>query len=266
MATAINVLSFLLYLISFGIFLRAIKQQQKPSKSIVTLLTCICLISHGLGIELLAHNSESIDIHIFKMLSLIVWITVLIVFVTAFLSPVQSLYLFLFPIAAGSIAISLLPHEETPLATDLGIGLIFHIVLSIVAYCLIGIATFQALLWSWQNQRVKQHKMTGAMKLLPPLQTMEQLMFNVLWVGEILLLAGITLGFVFVDHIFEQQLIHKTVLSLLASLVFAIILWGRVVNGWRGALAVKWMLGGYSLLMLSYFGTKVVIELLLVRY
>ena len=264
MATAINVISLFLYLVSFGMLLREIKQQQIPSKALVVSLVSACLLTHAVGIELLAHNSESIDIHIFKMFSLIVWITLFIVFLTAFFSPVQSLYVFLLPIAAGSVAVSLLPHKETPLATDLGVGLIFHIIFSIVAYCLIGIATFQALLWSWQNQRVKQHKMIGAMKLLPPLQTMEQLMFTVLWVGEILLLAGITLGFAFVDQIFEQQLIHKTVLSLLACLIFAIILWGRVVNGWRGALAVKWILGGYSLLMLSYFGTKVVIELLLV--
>ncbi len=62
---------------------------------------------------------------------------------------------------------------------------------------------------------------------------------------------------------FGQRLVHKTILSCLAWTVFAVLLFGRWQFGWRGRKAVHWTLGGFAILVLAYFGTKVVIEVLL---
>jgi ABC-type uncharacterized transport system permease subunit len=59
--------------------------------------------------------------------------------------------------------------------------------------------------------------------------------------------------------------VHKTVLSILAWWVFAILLWGHWRYGWRGRTAIRWSLSGFVVLMLAYFGTKLVIELILKR-
>ena len=72
-------------------------------------------------------------------------------------------------------------------------------------------------------------------------------------------------GFVFLDDMLAQHLAHKTVLSILAWLVFAGLLAGRWLAGWRGQLAVRWTLGGFLSLMLAYFGSKMVLELILGR-
>ena len=55
----------------------------------------------------------------------------------------------------------------------------------------------------------------------------------------------------------------KTVLSLVAWAFFAVLLYGRWRYGWRGRLAVRGALAGYALLVLAYFGSKLVLELIL---
>ncbi|EDN66789.1 Cytochrome c assembly protein [Beggiatoa sp. PS] len=72
-------------------------------------------------------------------------------------------------------------------------------------------------------------------------------------------------GMVFLEDIFAQHLVHKTALSIVAWCVFAILLFGRWRYGWRGKTAIRWTLSGFVALMLAYFGTKMVLELILHR-
>jgi len=70
-------------------------------------------------------------------------------------------------------------------------------------------------------------------------------------------------GVIFVEDLFEQHLVHKTVLSIAAWIVLGTLLLGHQLYGWRGKKAVRWTLGGWALLLLGYFGSKVVLELIL---
>ena len=54
-------------------------------------------------------------------------------------------------------------------------------------------------------------------------------------------------------------------LWILAWLVFAALLLGRARYGWRGRVALRWLLAGSVLLLLAYLGTKFVLEVLLGR-
>ena len=69
----------------------------------------------------------------------------------------------------------------------------------------------------------------------------------------------------FVENLFAQHLMHKTVLSILSWLAFGALLVGRRRYGWRGATAVRWTLAAMALLVLAYFGSKAVLELVLHR-
>lgn len=101
------------------------------------------------------------------------------------------------------------------------------------------------------------------MRRLPALNTMEQQLFGMLWLGFALLSVGLLTGLVFVDDLLAQHLVHKTTLSVVAWVVFGTLLVGRWRLGWRGQTAVRWTLGGFAALMLAYFGSKFVLELLL---
>ena len=85
------------------------------------------------------------------------------------------------------------------------------------------------------------------------------------WAGIILLTLSIASGLIFLDNFFAQHLAHKTVLSLLAWIIFTTLLVGRYRFGWRGMRAVRWTLGGCGLLVLAYFGSKFVLEVVLNR-
>jgi ABC-type uncharacterized transport system permease subunit len=95
---------------------------------------------------------------------------------------------------------------------------------------------------------------------LPPLQTMERLLFQLIFFGFFLLSLTLVSGLIFVHNLFAQHLVHKTVLSFFAWLIFGLLLWGRMRHGWRGRTAIRWALSGYTALVLAYFGSKLVLE------
>ena len=83
--------------------------------------------------------------------------------------------------------------------------------------------------------------------------------------GFVLLGATLLTGLLFVQDLLAQHLMHKTVLSLLSWLVFGVLLLGRWRQGWRGRTAVHWTLAAMALLVLAFFGSKFVLELVLQR-
>jgi ABC-type uncharacterized transport system permease subunit len=94
---------------------------------------------------------------------------------------------------------------------------------------------------------------------------METLLFQMIGGGFIALSFSLLSGIMFLDDVFAQQLVHKTVLSIAAWAVFGVLLWGRWRHGWRGRTAIRWTLSGFAALVLSYFGSKLVLELILQR-
>ena len=90
-------------------------------------------------------------------------------------------------------------------------------------------------------------------------------MFKLITAGFILLTISLLSGIMFINDIFAQHLVHKTILSIMTWLVFGVLLFGRWRYGWRGSLAVRLTLAGVILLVLSYFGTKAVLEIILGR-
>jgi ABC-type uncharacterized transport system permease subunit len=101
------------------------------------------------------------------------------------------------------------------------------------------------------------------MLILPPMQVMEDLLIQFILFGFFLLSLSLATGFMFLHNIFAQHLVHKTVLSILAWLIFGSLLWGRWSFGWRGRKVIYLTLGGFILLLLAYFGSKLVLELIL---
>jgi len=102
------------------------------------------------------------------------------------------------------------------------------------------------------------------MRTFPPLQSMEALLFELIWAGEIMLTLSLLSGFVFYEDFFAQKLLHKVAFSLVAWAFFGVLLWGRQFQGWRGKTAARWTWAGFIAIVLGYVGSKVVLEFLLV--
>jgi len=171
----------------------------------------------------------------------------------------------LLPLAALSIALMFAYPSQRKLESSGAWQLDLHIVLSVIAYSLLGIAALQAIVLAIQDSHLRNRHPGGIIRALPPLQVMESLLFQLIVIGFIFLTLALLTGILFLDDIFAQHLVHKTVLSICAWAVFGTLLWGRWRFGWRGQTAIRWTLGGFVVLMLAYFGSKLVLELILKR-
>jgi ABC-type uncharacterized transport system permease subunit len=230
----------------------------------VKILGAVAIILHGITTFQLFQVADGFNLGIYPMLSLMMLSIVAIVLISSFRRPVDNLFTVLFPIAMVTIVMELTLTSEYVPRSELSGGIFSHIALSIIAYSLLTIAAAHALLLSFGDNLLRNHSLV-ILRNMPPLETMEHLMFEMIWVGMIFLTLSIGSGFAFLENISSPGLIHHTVITLAAWVVFTILMWGRYQLGWRGAIASRWTLCGFVLLVLGYFGSKVALELVLGR-
>ncbi|MFC6670126.1 cytochrome C assembly family protein [Marinobacterium aestuariivivens] len=252
----------LFYLAATVLQWRILKGQARPSRNLIRGLGLAGVAAHTVSVYLVLHQDAGINLGFFSTGSLIAWLIAALVLISSLRQNIDNLFIGVFPLAIASLLTASL-DPATSLQHHYGPGLIVHILLSILAYSIFTIATLQALLLWRQNVALKQHHTRGLVASLPPLQTMERLLFEMLWTGFILLSASLISGFLFVEDLFAQHLVHKTTLSILAWIVYGILLGGHALLGWRSLRAIRWTIGGFIALMLAFFGSKLVIEFLL---
>jgi ABC-type uncharacterized transport system permease subunit len=141
-----------------------------------------------------------------------------------------------------------------------------HIVLSTFAYALLTIAAAMSVALALLDRRLRSRKPLGSLAILPSVEALESGTFYALGAGFAVLTLALFSGFIFVEDMFAQDLSRKTILSCLAWVVFAVLLFGRWRFGWRGRTAMRWTLSGFALLGLAYFGSKLVLESILGRH
>jgi ABC-type uncharacterized transport system permease subunit len=202
----------------------------------------------------------AITIGINEALSLFTWQSALLLWALCFREPLRMMGAAIYPIAgAAAVLAAVLP---TP-ASDIAIGdwkARSHILLSLFSAGLLTLAAVHACLLAAQERLLQRHQLTGLARSLPPLQTMERLLFQLITIGFFLLSLTLLSGLWFIRDWLAQHLAHKTVLSISAWLIFGVLLWGRLRHGWRGRTAIRWTLAGYVTLVLAYFGSKLVLE------
>lgn len=231
---------------------------RKPPRSRNQLIGLIAFISHSFSVYLVLHQPSGINLEVVSVGSLISWLVAGLVLLSSLRQNIDNLFIGVFPMAAVTALLAWTAGSEAGKMYES--GLIAHILLSILAYSIFTISVLQAILLSRQEAALKQHHTRGLIASLPPLQTMERLLFEMIWTGLILLSASLVSGFIFLEDLFSQQLVHKTVLSILAWLFYATLLFGRITFGWRSNTAVRWTIAGFIILALGFFGSKAVIE------
>lgn len=197
------------------------------------------------------------------VLSMTVWLVITVHTVESRLVPVPAVRQWLG--LAGAVAVLLaavFPGELRPLSSALAP---LHFALGVGSYGLFGAAVVHAVMLDAAERRLRGGAAAGrapapgrAMGL--PLLQLERLTFRFVEAGFAVLTATLLLGAVTAAH---WRWDHKTVFSLLAWGVFAALLAGRRLRGWRGRLATRWLYAGAVLLLLAYAGSRFVVEVLL---
>ncbi len=264
-ATLFAPLCALLYLAATGMQLLRISQREQAVGRGVLVVGLAALVLHGAVAIDSVFREGGVSLGFFKISALIFLVINIACLASLVRRPLQNLLVALFPLSALAVLVSTFAPDTTAMQTDLGGGMVLHITSSILAYAVLTLAAIQSALLALQDHQLKQRHTRGIVQILPPLQLMETMLFELLWIGVVLLTLAILSGFVFVEDLFAQHLVHKTVLTILAWLLFSTLLWGRFQLGWRAATAVRLTLAGFALLMLAFFGSKLVLELVLER-
>ena len=203
------------------------------------------------------------DLHFFAALSLVGLGMAALTSVYGAGGRMAALGVIVFPLAGASLLAYGTQGHGHPEALDWRLQL--HAWCALLAYATLAVAALLAILLWAQERALRRRELHGWLRALPPLTELESLLFRTIAVGFVLLAATLLTGVLFVEDLLAQHLIHKTVLSVLSWLAFGALLLGRWRYGWRGATAVRWTLAAMALLLLAFFGSKFVLDLLLDR-
>ena len=235
------------------------------NKSRLLIPGTLAVLLHAVALYYAILDSAGVNLSVTNAASLVAWLVALLLLLATVTKPLENLAVVLLPLAALALTVQWLLPGIRLISADTPLGLQVHISLSVIAYSVFTIAAIQALMLAQSERQLRTKRALIPLNVLPPLQTMEDLLFQLIWLGFFLLTLGLVSGFMFVENLFNQHLTHKTILSCLSWLVFGVLLWGRHRSGWRGRIAVGYTLGGFALLLLAFFGTKIVLELILHR-
>lgn len=263
--TLLSLTAIICYLSGGALSIRYSRQTQQVTNKYPGLfaLTLAALACHGIALHSIALGNGGINLGIFNAASLVALCISLCLALILPWKPMLSLGAVVFPLTAIFVALTQWMPNSGQFTQDIPLIIQLHIALSIFAYSLFAIASLQAIYLATAHHRLKTHR--PILHFLPPLPAMESTLFQLTGIAFVLLTGSLILGGVAINNIGEQHLAHKIVFSILAWIVFATLIVGRLRFRWRGHRAVKYVCAGFILLALAFFGTKLVLELILQR-
>lgn len=241
-------------------------------------LLFVALAAHGVLLHTTIFPRDAMVFGFAFALSAMFWLGSAIYWIESFFLPLDGLRLLVLPLACVSSLMPLafggvrvLPYAAAPLFK-------LHFIIANIAYGLFAIAALHAVLMLFAERRL--HALRGALErraaagwlagwldTLPPLLTLEKLLFRMISAGFVLLTLTLVSGALFSEQLVDRALTfdHKTVFAILSWFMFGALLTARKISGWRGRAALRWVLASFAALLLAYVGSRFVFEVLLHR-
>lgn len=257
----IVLIATVLYLAASAMLVRAVRLDTPPGDARWLLPAIGGVLLHGMSHGLEWRTLGAAELHFFAALSLVGLGMAMLTALVGAAGRMAALGVVVFPIAALTlVGYATHAHSSNSL---LDWRLQLHAWFALLAYATLAIAALLAVMLWLQERALRRRQLRGWLRALPPLVELETLLFRTIAVGFGLLTATLLTGMLFVDNLLAQHLVHKTVLSVLSWIAFGALLLGRWRQGWRGNVAVRWTLAAMALLVLAFFGSKFVLEVLL---
>jgi len=258
----IAIIAIILYLISGSLLAVKLRSHLNKStainKRVFLSIWAVALLLHAIVLYYPLVLDAGLSIGMITAASHIIWLASLLLLITTITHNIEALGLFILPLTAFTLLLqqTITPNAANVIQINTGLGI--HIFSSLIAYSMLMLASIQAALLAEQNNHLHNHKPTGFIRTLPALQDMESLLFRFISLGVLLLTIALVTGFIYLDNLFGQGIAHKTILSIIAWFIFSTLLIGHIKFGWRGRTAIRWTLSGFFVLMIAYFGSKLV--------
>jgi len=249
---------------------RHLAQAPEPASSATAIarwLPALALAGHAVLVSSVVFAGGSVDLSLANALSAVAGLIALFAWLGSRAGTLPGVAVIALPVAAVAALLPLLfanPHRMS-LSDEPWAAL--HIAVALTAYAMLIVAGLQALLLMGFQRRLHRGVAVRGAAEMPPLLTLERFLFRLVSLGYALLTLTLLSGIVFSEELFGKPLTltHKVVFSVLGWLVFGALLVGRYRYGWRGKVALRWILVGSVLLLLAYIGSKFVLEAILHR-
>ncbi len=223
------------------------------------ILFCIsmpAIILHSFILHWTIDTNIGQNLSLFNLISLVSWLVALLVLLITLVKPIENLTLLVFPVAIFAVSLAQFIPGHQIIDTSAHPKQLIHILLSTLAFSVMCIAALQALLLATQDYLLRHVRDNHFIQKFPPLEVMEQLLFQIILIGFILLSIVLFTSILFFHPIFAPQLRQKSFLAIAVWIVFIILLIGRHYLGWRGRTAINWTIAGALLLMTLYYGSQ----------
>lgn len=210
-------------------------------------------------------------------LSVMLWLAVAIYWIESLFLRLDGIEPLILPLAALAAPLPLMFPGLDRDANAATLAFKLHIVVAMLAYSLFTIAMLQAVLMAVVERRLHHARrdaghgasgpLAGPLSRVPPLLTLERLLFHTIAAAFALLTLTLATGVAFSETLFGRAMPfnHKTLFAIVSWLTFALLLAGRWLRGWRGRTALRWTLAGFTFLLLAYVGSRFVLEVVLGR-
>jgi len=239
----------------------------------------VALLFQGLALNDQILADGHLQLNWVLALSAAIWLGLIVFWLESLVVKIDGLQLILLPIAGLTCAFAALFPTAHLITSATETALRGHLLLALGAYGLITIAAMQSILMAaldhhLHHPREASHQAAGLRRALgrmldaqPPLLVQERLLFRVIWIAfGALSLAVVSGGLISLASTGKWlPFDHKTVFTILSWATFGILLLGRHLRGWRGRIALRYTLVGFVFVVLSYTGSRFVIEVILGR-
>ncbi len=268
MSSIIKYSTILFYALTFVLILwrthRITDSGISEKRGLMLALWAIACLLHASHLYPQTFTIHGLNFTFYNSVSMVLFLISLLIFLLSISKKTEFLGLIILPIVIVGVALTIVKPEVIASTSNLH-GLQIHVVTSLFAFSVLTISALQSILLFTQDRHLRKHSIGGITRALPPLHDTEKFLFQTITVGFILLSIALASGFLFLENMFEQDIAHKTILSCMAWVLFAVLLWGRWQFGWRGRMAIRWTLGGFTFLILAYLGSMFVQEIILHR-
>ena len=222
---------------------------------------------HGIGLYDGLFSAGGMRFSFSFALSLMLWLAVLIYWLEGFHASMDGLQPMVLPLAAVCAALPLAFPQVRVIAHASDWGFKLHFLTAMLAYSLFTLSALHAVFMGIAERKLHHKEVNRRLVSLPPLLTMETVLFRMILIGFSLLTVALVSGVMFSETIFGKAVAfdHKTLFAFASWGIFAALLLGRRAYGWRGRIALRWTLAGFLFLLLAYIGSRFVSEVLLGR-
>ncbi len=259
----LGLICVIFYLAAAGVIASRLFHHQGPNPKLSAIPALIAILVHAYLLNTGILQDPGQNMSMVNVASLIAWVIALTMTIASFSLANAILLPVVYGFSALIVLIGVFVPSSHIMQIDVRPALIIHIVLALFAYGCLIIAFLYALQLSYINTKLKEKKASLLHSSLPPLMTVESIFFKLLFAGTVLLTLSLASGFAFLDDMLAKEQAHKTVLSVIAWVIYCITLVGHNRWGWRGKSVITATVVGACLLTLAYFGSRFVREVLI---